>query len=182
MSRLGKLPIELKEGTQAKIENNFIIIKGPKGELRQELHKLVQVEVDGNKVTVNVKDKENKKEKSLWGMYFSLIRNMAVGVNEGFEKKLEINGVGYRVAASGNKLNLSLGFSHPVVFDLPEGVSAQAEGNIITLKGANKQLVGETAARIRKIRKPEPYKGKGIKYIDEVIIKKEGKTAAKGDK
>mgnify|MGYP001594478303 CR=1 FL=1 len=115
----------------------------------------------------------------MWGLYYSLIKNMAVGVNEGFEKKLEINGVGYKVAASGNKLNLSLGFSHPVVFDLPDGVSGQAEGNIITLKGADRQLVGETAARIRKIRKPEPYKGKGIKYVDEVIVKKEGKTAAK---
>lgn len=182
MSRLGKLPIELKDGTQAKIENNFIIIKGPKGELKQELHKLVKVELADKEVKVSVKNKENKKEKAFWGLYYSLINNMVIGVNDGFEKKLEINGVGYRVAASGNKLNLNLGFSHPIVFDLPEGVSAQVEGNTIVLKSADKQLVGETAARIRKIRKPEPYKGKGIKYFDEVIIKKEGKTAAKGDK
>lgn len=181
MSRLGKLPITLPEGIEARIEDNFIIVKGSKGELKQELNKLVNVEIKDKQITVDVKDKESKKEKAFWGLYRSLINNMVIGLNEGFEKKLEVNGVGYRVAAQGNKLNLNLGFSHPVEFLLPEGITAAVEGNVITISGINKQMVGETAAKIRKLRKPEPYKGKGIKYVDEVIIRKEGKTAGKGD-
>lgn len=181
MSRLGKLPVKLNDGAQAKIENNFIIVKGPKGELKQKLHNLVQVEINAEEIVVKVKKPEVKKERSFWGLYRSLINNMVIGVTKGFEKQLEINGVGYRVALAGKKLNLNLGFSHPVEFPLPEGIAAQVEGNKITIQGIDKQLVGETAANIRKIRKPEPYKGKGIKYIDEVIIRKEGKTAGKGE-
>lgn len=181
MSRLGKMPVELPGGTTGKIENNFIIIKGPKGELRQELHDLVKVEIGEKEITVNVENKDSKKDKSLWGLYRSLINNMVKGVTDGFEKKLEINGVGYRAALSGKKLTLNVGFSHPVEKVLPEGVTATVEGNVITISGFDKQLVGEVAAQIRKVKKPEPYKGKGIKYIDEVIIRKEGKTAAKGE-
>lgn len=181
MSRLGKMPIKLEAGVQARIEDGFIIVKGPKGELKEKLHDLVIVEIGTEDIKVSVKNIENKKEKSLWGLFASLIKNMIIGVKEGFFKKLEINGVGYKAAVSGNKIVLNLGFSHPINFQLPEGISAQVEGNVITLSGINKYLVGETAAQIRKIRKPEPYKGKGIKYIDEVILRKAGKTAAKGE-
>ncbi|MBD3247948.1 50S ribosomal protein L6 [Candidatus Falkowbacteria bacterium] len=181
MSRLGKLPIELKAGTEARIDGNLIIVKGPKGELKQEIKDLVDVKVESDKIIVDIKDKDDQEQKSFWGLYRSLINNMVKGVEEGFEKKLEVNGVGYRVQAQGNKLVLNVGFSHPVEFDLPEGVSATVEGNIITISGFDKQMVGEVAARIRKVRKPEPYKGKGIKYVDEIIRRKEGKSAAKGE-
>lgn len=180
MSRLGKLPIQLSEGVQAKIENNFIIVKGPKGELKQELNNLVQVEIKDNEIVVDIKNKDVKKEKAFWGLYRSLINNMVKGVTDGFAKKLEIVGIGYRVASTGKSLTFTVGYSHPVEFPLPEGITAEIEGNNkVTISGFDKQLVGEVAAQIRKIRKPEPYKGKGIKYADEVIIKKEGKSAAK---
>ena len=181
MSRLGKLPIKLSKETQAKIEDDFIFIKGPKGELKQKLNNLVKIDINADEVVVSVKDKENKKQKAMWGLYRSLINNMAQGVVDGFEKKLEVNGVGYKVSVSGNKITLNVGYSHPVDYNLFEGISAKVEGNVISIFGINKQLVGETAAQIRKIRKPEPYKGKGIKYVDEVIIRKVGKTSAKGE-
>jgi large subunit ribosomal protein L6 len=181
MSRLGKIPIELKDGASAKIENNFITIKGPKGELTQKLHDLVDVSIAEEKIVVSIKDKESKKEKSFWGLYWSLINNMVIGVTTGYEKKLEINGVGYKVALAGKKLTLNVGFSHPVEKMLPDGITVVVEGNVITVTGFDKQLVGEFAAQIRKVKKPEPYKGKGIKYMDEIIIRKEGKTAAKGE-
>lgn len=181
MSRLGKLPIEIKAGVQVKTEGDIVVVKGPKGELKEKLNNLVKVELTEKEIKVSVKNPENKNENSLWGLYRSLINNMVIGVTDGFEKKLEINGVGYKAQASGNKLLLNLGYSHPIDFVLPEGISASVEGNIITISGINKYLVGEIAAQIRKQRKPEPYKGKGIKYIDEVIIRKEGKTAAKGE-
>lgn len=181
MSRLGKMPIEIPQGVQAKIEENFIIIKGPLGELRQEMSGLVKVEIGEKEITTSIKDIKSKKEKAFWGLYRSLINNMVEGVSRGFEKKLEVNGVGYRVALSGKKLVLNVGYSHPVEMELPEGISAVVEANLITISGFDKQLVGEFAARVRKVRKPEPYKGKGIKYADEIIIKKEGKTAGKGE-
>lgn len=181
MSRLGKLPIELPEGTEAKIQDDFIVVKGKKGELKQRLHDAVKVEIKDKVISVSVKHSEIKKERAFWGLYRSLINNMVLGVNEGYEKKLEIVGVGYRVALAGKKLTLNVGYSHPVDFPLSEGIDAQVEGNIITISGIDKQLVGETAAQIRKVRKPEPYKGKGIKYIDEIIRRKEGKAAVKGE-
>lgn len=181
MSRLGKLPIGLPAGTEAKIEKGYIIVKGPKGELKQALHEFVKVEIEEKAIKVSLAD-DSRNAKPFWGLYRSLINNMVVGVNSGFEKKLEINGVGYKVAAAPKKLTFSLGFSHPVEFALPEGISAKVEANVITVSGADKQLVGETAALIRKLKKPEPYKGKGIKYADEVIRRKAGKTASKGDK
>ncbi len=179
MSRLGKLPIALPSGTQAKIENGFLVIKGPKGELKEKINPLAKLELSDKEIVVSVNDKEDKKQRAIWGLYRSLVNNMVDGVNNGFQKKLEINGVGYRVSLSGNKLVLNLGFSHQVNFSLPQGVSAAVEANIITLSGANKQQVGEIAAQIRKIRKPEPYKGKGIKYADEILRRKAGKTAVK---
>ncbi len=181
MSRLGKLPIELSEGTQAKIEHDFIVVKGPKGELKEKLHQLVKIDIGAKEIKVTVDNSSNKNERALWGLYRSLINNMAVGVTEGYEKKLEINGVGYRAEVSNKKLILNVGFSRPVDFNLPDGIDVKVEGNIITISGIDKQLVGDTAAQIRKTRKPEPYKGKGIKYVDEVIRRKVGKKAAKGE-
>ncbi len=171
----------MPEGAEAKIQDNFIVVKGKKGELKQELHNLVKVEIKDRIISVSVKRPEVKKERAFWGLYRSLINNMVAGVSEGYEKKLEVIGVGYRVALAGKKIILNVGYSHPVDFPLPKGISAQVEGNAITISGIDKQLVGETAARIRKVRKPEPYKGKGIKYIDEIIRRKEGKAAAKGE-
>jgi large subunit ribosomal protein L6 len=181
MSRLGKMPINMPEGVEAKIEAKKIIIKGPKGELSQDLSDLVVLEIKEKEIIVSVKNEKNKKERAFWGLFRSLINNMVLGVTLGFEKKLEVNGVGYRVALSAKKIVLNVGYSHPVEFELPEGINALVEGNIITISGIDKQLVGEVAANIRKIRKPEPYKGKGIKYIDEIIKRKEGKTAGKGE-
>ena len=181
MSRLGKLPIQLSKEIQIKLDDNFIHVKGPKGELKQMLNSLIKINVSDNEIVVSVSDTDNKKQKAMWGLYRSLINNMVHGVTIGFEKKLEVNGVGYKVSATNDAVKLNVGYSHPVDYKLSEGISASVEGNIITISGINKQLVGETAAQIRKIRKPEPYKGKGIKYIDEVIIRKAGKTAAKGE-
>ncbi|MDD5032236.1 MAG: 50S ribosomal protein L6 [Patescibacteria group bacterium] len=179
MSRLGKLPIKLPAGTQAKIEGGFIVVKGPKGEIKEKLNNLVKVEIGDGEIKVSIKNTEEKKEKSLWGLYRSLINNLVIGVNEGFEKKLEISGVGYRAAMNGNKLILNLGFSHPVEYDLPEGITGSVAENVITLKGLDKKLVGETAAEIKKFRIPDPYKAKGIKYSGEIIRRKAGKAAAK---
>ncbi|MDD3711288.1 MAG: 50S ribosomal protein L6 [Patescibacteria group bacterium] len=180
MSRLGKLPIKIPAGTQVNIDKGFITVKGPKGELKQELIKAVKVEMnDNNELIVSINNPEDKKERSFWGLFRALVNNMVIGVNDGYQKKLEIKGVGYKVAVNGNKINLNLGFSHPVEFPLPDGVSAVAEGNFLTIIGIDKQLVGELAAQIRKLRKPEPYKGKGIRYIDEVVRRKAGKAAAK---
>jgi large subunit ribosomal protein L6 len=181
MSRIGKLPIKLPPGTQARIENNFIYVKGPKGELKEKLHNIVNVVIENEEIIVKIKNLKNKKERAFWGLYRSLINNMVIGINQGFEKKLQINGIGYKVNLVGRVLVLNLGFSHPVNFKLPDGIDAEIEGNVVTIKGSDRQLVGEVSAQIRKIRKPEPYKGKGIKYLDEVLIKKEGKTAAKAE-
>lgn len=181
MSRLGKLPIELPEGTQAKIEGGFIIIKGPKGELKMNIHGLVKVDINSSKILVSIKDVEDKKEKSFWGLYRSLINNMVIGVNKGFEKKLEINGIGYKASISGKKLILNVGYSHPIEYSIPDNISISVEDKVIVISGIDKQHVGDVAAQIRKTRKPEPYKGKGIKYIDEVIRRKVGKSAVKGE-
>jgi len=182
MSRLGKLPIELPAGTNVRLENGILYVSGPKGKLQESIHGQVKLAMDEKQIVVSVKDPEDKKQRALWGLFRSLVNNMVQGVNKPFEKKLEINGVGYRAAASGNKLQLNVGYSHPVEFPLPEGIMATVEKNVITLSGIDKQLVGEMAAQVRRIRKPEPYKGKGIKYVDEIIRRKAGKSAAKGKK
>ncbi len=181
MSRIGKLPITLSAGVEAKMEKNLLSIKGPKGENSCEIHSHVNVEIDSsnNEIKVSVKDPENKKDKALWGLFRSLIANMVSGVTAGFEKKLEINGIGYKASVSGSKLTLNVGFSHPVEFLLPVGISCKVEGNVITVNGIDKQLVGEVAANIRKVKKPEPYLGKGIKYLDEVLRRKAGKSGTK---
>lgn len=182
MSRIGKQPITIPSGVSAQENDHVLTVKGPKGTLVQKLHDHVTVTSENGTFSIRVLNAEDKSDRALWGLFQRLISNMVTGVTKGFEKKLELNGVGYKVAAVGTSLNLSLGFSHPVTFQLPEGISAAIEKNVITLSGIDKQLLGETAARIRALRKPEPYKGKGIKYLDEVIRRKAGKAAKAGAK
>jgi len=177
MSRIGKKPIEIPQGVNVKIENNLITVKGPKGELSFKIHPQVIIQKENSSLKVSVKNEEDKKEMALWGTFQRVISNMIFGVTNGYEKKLELNGIGYRASVSSNKLILNLGFSHPVEFVLPLGIEAKVDKNIITISGIDKQLVGETAAKIRKIKPPEPYKGTGIKYLGEVIRKKAGKKA-----
>jgi len=179
MSRIGKIPVNIPAGVEVKVDEEKIIVKGPKGELQQKLHNKISVVVDGNQVVINKKD-ESKLAKSLFGLYRTLIYNMVEGVLKGYEKKLEIVGVGYRAALKGKDLDLFLGFSHPVVVSPPKGIEFAVEGQQkIVVRGIDKQLVGQVAADIRKIRKPEPYKGKGIRYEGERIVRKAGKTGKK---
>lgn len=182
MSRIGKLPIEIPEKVEVKIIGNEIVVKGLKGELKLNIHPKVNVVINERIINVEVKSLNEKGSDALTGLFRSLIFNMVVGVSEGFEKKLEINGIGYKVAQEKGHLVFNVGYSHPVDFLLPEAVEAKIEKNVITLSSFDKQLLGQIAANIRKIRKPEPYKGKGIKYVDEVIIKKAGKAAKGGEK
>jgi len=179
MSRIGKKPIEIPSGVNVTLDQGLILVKGPKGELQRSIHPLVKVEIKDTEINVKVDNEEIHIQKALWGLFRSLIYNMVVGVTEGFEKKLEINGVGYKANATGQNLVLNVGYSHAVEFNIPEGINCQVEANVITISGIDKQQVGEVAANIRKVRKPEPYKGKGIKYIDEIIRRKAGKAAAK---
>ncbi len=178
MSRLGKLPIKLDSGVNLTLSGSLVKVKGPKGELSFDLPRHVNLEINGQEAIVKVDDPEDLKQRALWGLCRNLVNNMVIGVTVGFEKKMEIKGVGYRTQVSGQKLTLNLGFSHPIEFSLPAGISAVSDGNFLTIVGIDKQLVGEVAAQIRRLRLPEPYKGKGIRYIDEVIRRKAGKTAA----
>ncbi|MFH1837973.1 MAG: 50S ribosomal protein L6 [Candidatus Kuenenbacteria bacterium] len=177
MSRIGKQLINIPENVDVKIENQNIIIKGLKGELIQKIHPNVKIEQKNKELSVSVQKPNDKKQRALWGLFQRLISNMIAGVTNGFEKKLEINGLGYKAEVVGDKLILNVGFSHQVNFNIPKNINIKIEKNIIIVSGFDKQLVGETAAQIRKIKKPEPYKGKGIKYIDEVIKRKAGKAA-----
>ncbi|MAG28705.1 50S ribosomal protein L6 [bacterium] len=176
MSRVGKQPIELPDGVTSTIDSAVVKVLGPKGELNVAIPPKVKVEQKDKEIHVSVPKPEDSRQAAFWGLARSLISNAVLGVTEGFEKKLEINGVGYKVKLEGKKLVLNVGYSHAVEFDVPEGIEAKVEGNAITINGIDKQLVGETAANIRKIRKPEPYKGKGIKYSDEQIRRKVGKV------
>ncbi len=177
MSRVGKKLITIPAGVTITVSNGEIHVKGPKGELVRQLHKAVSVVVADGTCTVDVVNKEEKSERSLWGTFGAHIRNMIEGVTKEFQKKLEVNGVGYRVAPQGKDLKLEVGFSHPVIFAIPATVKAVVEKNVITLTSPDKELLGKTAAEIRSIRKPDPYKGKGIKYMDETIRRKAGKAA-----
>ncbi|OGY46957.1 MAG: 50S ribosomal protein L6 [Candidatus Buchananbacteria bacterium RIFCSPHIGHO2_02_FULL_45_11b] len=179
MSRIGKQPINIPAGVEVKIDGGLISVKGPKGELSEKLHPLVNVEKKEGQLLVAVSNPEDKKQRSLWGLFQRLISNLVIGVTKGFSKQLEVNGIGYKAAVSGGNLVLHLGYSHPVEFKIPKDLEIKVEKNIITIAGAGKQLVGQAAAQIRALRKPEPYKGKGIKYAGEVIRRKAGKTAAK---
>ena len=179
MSRIGRLPVAVPAGVTVEVaEGNLVTVKGPKGTLVQQLAKEMDIKVEAGSVVVS-RPNDLKKMKSLHGLTRTLINNMVVGVTEGYAKKLEINGVGYRCQKQGNKLVLALGYSHPVEMIDPEGVESVVEGNTITVKGINKEKVGQYAAEIRDKRRPEPYKGKGIKYADEVIRRKVGKTGKK---
>jgi len=176
MSRIGKLPIPLPAGVTITQQEQMLTCTGPKGTLKLELHRHVKLTNADNILTVSVNNPDDQFDRGLWGLFRVLIANMVKGVTEGFVKKLEINGVGFKAQAAGQKLTLNLGFSHPVEFEVPAGVLATVEKNVITIAGIDKQAVGETAAKIRALKKPEPYKGKGIKYDTEVVRRKAGKV------
>ena len=179
MSRIGRMPITVPAGVTVNVaEGNVVTVKGPKGELTQSLRPEMIIKQEGTTITVE-RPSDDKLHRSVHGLTRTLLHNMVIGVTEGFKKELDVNGVGYRVAVKGNVIELQVGFSHPVLVELPAGLSAKVEGQKLTIMGADKVLVGEMAARIRRIRKPEPYKGKGIRYADEYVRRKEGKTGAK---
>ena len=179
MSRIGRMPIAVPAGVTVEIaENNKVTVKGPKGELERVLPSEMEIKQEDGQILVT-RPNDLKKMKSLHGLTRTLINNMVVGVTDGYTKQLEVNGVGYKAAKAGNKLTLNLGYSHPGIMEDPEGLESVVEGNKITIKGIDKEKVGQYAAEIRDKRRPEPYKGKGIKYIDEVIRRKVGKTGKK---
>ncbi len=178
MSRIGKLPIEIPAKVKVQFEGNELKAEGPNGKGSLSIVEEARIRVEGNQLLVERKD-DSARSRAMHGLTRSLANNLIVGVSTGFSKTLEINGVGYRAEVKGKELHLTLGFSHPVLFPLPEGVTAEVEKQTrLTLKSADKQVLGETAAKIRSLRPPEPYKGKGIKYSDEVIRRKQGKTGA----
>ncbi len=179
MSRIGRMPIAIPAGVTVDIaENNHVTVKGPKGTLERTLPAEMEIKKEGETVTVQ-RPSDVKKMKSLHGLTRTLIQNMVDGVTKGFTKELEVNGVGYRASKSGKTLTLNLGFSHPVVMTDPEGLESKVDGNRIIISGIDKEKVGQYAANIRDKKRPEPYKGKGIKYVDEVIRRKVGKTGKK---
>ena len=179
MSRIGRLPVTIPAGVTVEIkEKNHVTVKGPKGTLEKALPVEMEIKLEDGTVVVS-RPNDLKKMKSLHGLTRSLIQNMVTGVHEGYKKELEVNGVGYRAAKQGKKLVLNLGFSHPVEMEDPEGLESKVDGNKITVEGIDKQQVGQYAAEIRDKRRPEPYKGKGIKYVDEVIRRKVGQTGKK---
>jgi len=175
MTRLAKKPIFVPKTVEVKIENQNITIKGRLGLLTAKAPSFVNILKENDQIKVTV---QNLNKKAIWGTWHRLIKNMIEGVEKGFEKKLELVGIGFRATIQGNKLILNIGFSHPVEYQIPQGIKISLDKNIINLFGIDKQLVGETAARIRRLRPPEPYKGTGIKYLDEIIRKKAGKKAA----
>lgn len=181
MSRIGRQPITIPQGVQVNIADGVVIVKGPKGELKQAIHRLAKVEQKDNELTVSVKNQEEKRQRALWGLYQRLIRNMIIGTTTGFSRQLEINGVGYKAEVKNDKLVLNVGHSHPVEYKVPAGIEIKVEKNLVTISGIDKQTVGQVASEIRQVRKPEPYKGKGIKYLEETIRRKTGKAASKAE-
>ncbi len=175
MSKIGKKPVKIPQGVDVKIEADKVIVKGPKGQLEQFIVPMVKVVKENNEVKVLKLDEKNRKSKAFQGLMQRLITNMVIGVTQGFSKQLEINGVGYKAQVQGKNLVLSVGFSHDVVFPIPEGIDIKVEKNIITVSGIDKQKVGQVAVDIRRIKPPDPYKHKGIKYVGEYLIKKVGK-------
>ena len=178
MSRIGRMPVAIPAGVDVKLDGAVLTVKGPKGTLTQEFNHEMIIKVEGGRILVE-RPSEEKRHKALHGLTRSLIANMVTGVTEGYKKELEINGVGYKAAVKGKVVELNLGFSHPINHELPAGVEASVEKNQIILKSADKQVIGQVAAQIRGYRPPEPYKGKGVKYAEERIIRKAGKTSKK---
>jgi len=180
MSRIGRAPVAIPAGVEVNVaDNNVVTVKGPKGTLTQQFNSNMTIAVEGNVATV-ARPNDLKENRALHGLTRTLLNNMVVGVTEGFKKTLDVNGVGYRVALEGNKLVMNLGFSHQVIMEAPAGITVEVPNpNQIIISGYDKQLVGQFAANVREKRRPEPYKGKGIKYSDEVIRRKVGKTGAK---
>ena len=180
MSRIGKKPIPIPEDVEVEITDSTVKVKGPKGELQREILSEIKVEKKGREILV-MPGQETKRTKAFWGLVRALIFNMVKGVKEGYEKKLEIEGVGYRAKLEGEDLVLQVGFSHPVKIKQEEGIKFSVEKNIITVLGIDKELVGQVAAKIRAVRPPEPYKGKGIKYLGEYVQRKAGKKVASAE-
>lgn len=180
MSRIGKLPIEIPAGVKVTLENSLIKVEGPKGTLSRPMVEGVSIEVVDNKQVIVKRDSDDIKSRSYHGLIRTLVNNMLIGVTTGFEKILDITGVGYRAEMKGNVLSMNLGYSHPISFELPTGVSVEVEKMTkVFVRGADKELVGQTAAKIRSFRQPEPYKGKGVRYSDERILRKAGKAGKK---
>ena len=177
MSRIGKKPISLPKEVTIDLKGDLLTVKGPKGELRREIHPRVNILTENDQIVVSIED-GSKGSKGLHGLFRALIANMVTGVTQGFERALEIVGVGYRAELSGKRATFHLGYAHPVTLDLPEGIDAKVEKTKITLSGIDKELLGRTAAKIRSLREPEPYKGKGIRYEGETVRRKAGKTGA----
>lgn len=180
MSRIGKQPIIIPDKVEVKIDGDLIVVKGPKGELQKKLPPKIKADINEGKIIFKPESEEyllDKKVLALWGLSRALVANLVKGVKDGYEKKLEIEGIGYRASVQGNKLVLSLGFSHPVEIETPQGIEFKTEKNVIVISGIDKELVGQVAADIRSRRKPEPYKGKGIRYQGEVVKIKAGKKA-----
>ena len=178
MSRIGKKPVIIPKEVEVKLAGDILNVKGPKGELKRQIHPKIQVKIDGDILLVSTAD-ESREASSLHGLFNVLISNMITGVTKGFDRKLEIIGVGYRAEMKGSNVVFNLGYSHPVDFEIPEGIEVKIDKTKITLTGIDKDLLGLTAARIRSLKKPEPYKGKGIKYAEETIRRKAGKTGIK---
>ncbi len=178
MSRIGKQPVTIPSGIDVKLDGAILSFKKGNVEKKLDTKDFVNIKVENNEIVFSPKG-EDRQAKAFWGTFRSLANNIVIGLTEGYEKKLEINGVGYRAAVKGNVLELQLGFSHPINYEFPKDVSIAVEKNLITIKGDDKQVIGQIAAEIRAFRPPEPYKGKGVKYADEVIVRKAGKTAAK---
>lgn len=175
MSRIGKQPIQIPNGVTITVDDAEVTVKGPKGELSESLLEGIKIAQEGEQINVSRKNDEPT-YRAKHGLMRTLIYNMVQGVTEGFQKKLEVNGVGFRVNLAGSSLKLSLGYSHEIEYKLPEGIQASVDQNVITISGSSKQLVGQTAAEIRAFRKPEPYKGKGVAYVGERILRKSGKS------
>ena len=175
MSKIGKKPIAIPEGVEVKIEGGFLSAKGPKGELKMEINPLAKVKTEEKEIIVE-RARKSQEANAVWGLTRSLVKNIVTGVKDGYEKKLELQGVGFRMAVKGNKLDMALGFSHPVEVEIPEGLKAAVEeNNILSISGIDKQKVGQFAAEIRALKKVEPYKGKGFRYVGEKVLRKVGK-------
>jgi len=178
MSRIGKMPIQIPKDVKVDIKDDFISVKGPKGELKRTIDQNVHLNIENDHLLVTT-DGDTRESKAYHGLFRALIANMVRGVSQGFERILEIVGVGYRAEIAGRQATFHLGYSHPIVFELPDGIDASIDKSKITLTGIDKELLGRTAAKIRSFRKPEPYKGKGIKYAEEMIKRKAGKSGAR---